>query len=282
MLHPSLAMPIAFAAVAAGAWCNRRVVGWLPDDLPRPGRKQHGRPVPLAGILLLPAVAPWLAAAGEWWLLAAAVLATAVGFLDDRGKERESDLDWRWKTAGLALAAGCAATAVAPPDAAPWQWLLAAGLVFAVGNATNFLDNADGVAATLSAVSLLLLGRGEPAAAAAGFAALGFLPWNWPRSRLFLGDSGAYLLGVCAGAFAARQVMAQPLQLLCVGVQLADFTQVITARLVLGLPPWVGDRRHLTHIAQNVGVPRLWVAPLFAVVALSAAFATLVLAAARD
>jgi hypothetical protein len=46
-----------------------------------------------------------------------------------------------------------------------------------------------------------------------------------------------------------------------------DFFQVITARLVIGVAPWIGDRRHLTHIAQNWGVRRSLVAPLFATLA---------------
>ena len=41
----------------------------------------------------------------------------------------------------------------------------------------------------------------------------------------------------------------------------------LAARVSLGLPPWVGDRRHLTHIAQNAGVPRIAIAPLFATAA---------------
>src|SRR5688572_25252377 len=130
MLHPAVAAAASFAALALGVWCNRRIVGWLPDDPPRPGRKQHGRPVPLAGVLLLPAVAPWLIEAQAWWLCGAVALATATGFVDDRGKEKGRDLDWRWKTLGLSAAAACAATFVAPPLEQPWSWLGAAALIF--------------------------------------------------------------------------------------------------------------------------------------------------------
>ena len=56
-------------------------------------------------------------------------------------------------------------------------------------------------------------------------------------------------------------------KLLPVALLLGDFVQVITARLILGVAPWVGDRRHLTHIVQNLGLPRPLVAPLFALVA---------------
>ena len=98
----------------------------------------------------------------------------------------------------------------------------------------------------------------------------GFLPWNWPRARLFLGDAGAYQFGIVLAAAVGHQAVDAPEVLGAVGVQLADFVQVVTARLVLGVPPWVGDRRHLSHIAQNLGLPRAWVAPLLAAVATAA------------
>ncbi|MBX3462436.1 MAG: hypothetical protein KF830_04655 [Planctomycetes bacterium] len=266
--HPAAAAAWTLLLVATGLWCNRRWLGWLPDDLPRAGRKQHARPMPLAGVLLLPAVAPWLAAAGSWWLLAGLVGAAAIGFVDDWHKELGRDLDWRWKGLGLAAAAAVAAVEVLPPATAPVTWLVVVALVFVLTNATNFLDNTDGVAVALAATSLLLLGGIDGTAAAVAFAALGFLPWNWPRPRVFLGDAGAYALGLATGVFAAGGALAQPAALCAVAVQLADFVQVCAARLWLHLPPWVGDRRHLTHIAQNLGLPRRAVAPAFSAIAL--------------
>ncbi len=261
------------ALLAAGDACNRRVIGWLPDDPPRPGRKQHARPIPLAGILLAPAVLPWLAADRAWWSIAAMTLAAVVGFADDRGKEHGRELGWRPKAIGLALASAAAATAVVDPVAAPRAWLAVAALAFVLTNATNFLDNTDGVAASLAAASLLLASGGAGPAAAAGFAALAFVPWNWPRPRLFLGDAGAYTLGVLTAIAVAPRVLADWRTLALVAVQLVDFAQVVAARLWLGVRPWVGDRRHLTHIAQNLGVPRVAIAPLFAAVAVAAALA---------
>jgi UDP-N-acetylmuramyl pentapeptide phosphotransferase/UDP-N-acetylglucosamine-1-phosphate transferase len=270
MIAPAWALLLATGLLALGDATNRRWFGFLPDDPPRPGRKQHARPIPLAGVLLLPAVLPWLIAERSWYLLAAACLATALGFGDDREKERGEGLDWRIKGIGLLFAAALAATAVANPLAAPATWAAAALLVFVLTNATNFLDNTDGVAAALSATSLLLLGStfGGGWQIAAGCAALAFVPWNWPTPRLFLGDSGAYLLGLLVGAGVSAPTMANLDALLMVAVQLADFAQVIVARLWIGHPPWVGDRRHLTHIAQNLRLPRRLVAPTFAVIAM--------------
>lgn len=267
-----IAAPLVLLVLALGDLVNRKLWGFLPDDPPGEGRKQHGRPMPLAGVLLLPVLVVPLALAGLWYVAAAVAVAMAVGFVDDRGKERGRDLHWRRKTLWLGLAAGTIAVARTPAALAGGGWLLAwAALAFVLINATNFLDNMNGVCAALSATSLLLLTGGEGPLAWAGWAALGALPWNWPWPRAFLGDAGAYGLGACVAAALLPRLEAGAVALLPVCVQLADFVQVVLARVWLGLPPWVGDRRHLTHIlAVNCGVPGWLVAPVLAGVAVVA------------
>lgn len=264
----ALAAPATATLVFVGYWLNRRIVGWLPDDPPGPARKQHGRPIPLAGILLLPAAGVWLGLLQDWFALAAVVVAAAVGWFDDRGKEHDRDLDWRLKAVGLFVAAGLVAAGTVDPTARPGLFLAVVLFAFVLTNATNFLDNMNGVTASLAAVSLIALGAGTGPFAAIGFAALGFLPFNWPRARVFLGDSGAYLLGIAASTVAARAAVLDPWALAAVAVPFLDFTQVVIARIALGLAPWVGDRRHLTHIVHHRGVPRWAIAPLFAAVAI--------------
>ena len=100
----------------------------------------------------------------------------------------------------------------------------------------------------------------------AGFvpwAYLGFLPLNWPRAFAILGDAGALPLGFLLGAQALRLPLRETLAVSI--VPLCDFTQVVLARLWLGYAPWIADRRHLTHIAQNLGMPRVLIAPLIGV-----------------
>lgn len=270
---------IAAATVAAGDFCNRKVIGWLPDDPPRPGRKLHARPIPLAGVLIVPVILAWCIVDRAWLPLAAIVVAAATGFLDDRLKERgpsddegvdDAGLDWRIKAVCLFACAWCVATAVHNPLTEPADFAIAFGLTFVLTNAINFLDNMDGVATSLAATSLLVLGLTQPVAswvAAAGFAALGFLFFNWPRSRLFLGDAGAYVLGLCTSYAIVATMDAEPLLLLAVAVPLVDFVQVVSARIWLAHPPWVGDRRHLTHIVNNMGLSKVLVAPVFTLIA---------------
>ena len=254
-----IAAPVAATVAALAFVVNRKLIGFLPDDVPGPGRKAHRAPTPLAGVVLLPPCLLWLCLGGRYWLAGAVLLVSVTGFLDDRHKERQRDFDWRWKALAQLIAAGLVAWSLGDL-AHPGRMLQAALLVFVLTNATNFLDNTDGVATALSGASLLLLGG--DGMAAIGWLALGFLPWNWPRPWLFLGDAGAYLLGLCVGAAAAARLPEVDAALLPVAVQLLDFVQVVCARLWLGYAPWIGDRRHLSHIALNLGLPRLCVAPL--------------------
>ncbi|MEC8651019.1 MAG: hypothetical protein VXY92_00530, partial [Planctomycetota bacterium] len=93
--------------------------------------------------------------------------------------------------------------------------------------------------------------------------------------RLFLGDSGAYCLGLCCSYAVCQAAIADPKWLLAATVPLADFLQVVAMRLWLRVPPWVGDRRHLTHIARNLGVRSSWIAPMFAAITAATAFSAL-------
>lgn len=279
MIEPYWAALIATASIAVGVFCNRRIIGWLPDDPPRPGRKLHARPVSLAGILVVPTILTWCIADRAWLPLAAIVVAAATGFEDDRRKETsdalyDGGLDWRIKAVGLAIASVLIATTAADPMREPWFFAAAFSLTFILTNAVNFLDNTDGVAASLAGGILLCLGLGTASPGwvpAAGFAALGFLPWNWPKSRLFLGDGGAYALGLSCSFASVHAMREDPLLLLAVAVPLVDFSQVVIARIALAVPPWVGDRRHLTHILHNIGVPKVAVAPIFATIAVALA-----------
>lgn len=261
------AAPLTLVLLGAAWLVHRHLWGALPEDPPGKGRKSHERPTPMVGALLAPVAVGWLVAASAWWAAAGALIAAAVGTWDDVVKQRGHDLDWRLKAGALAVATGCGLVHHQGGAIDGWWWVWGALLLFAITNATNFLDNTDGVAGMLVAVGLLWATGGEGPLAAAGWVAVGFLPWNWPRPGMFLGDGGALCLGFLLGVQAleaapvGREVAAPA------AVPLIDFLQVIVARLVIGVAPWVGDRRHLTHVALHLGLPRPVVAPLFAAAA---------------
>jgi len=170
-------------------------------------RSSHDQPVPRGGGLgCLIGVAVGLATAQAggrpvpWHLAMVAAALAMVGLADD----------FRSLPAVPRLAAQVTGGAVAGAVIGGGWWVLLAG-VFVVPvavNAVNFMDGIDGltgmvmslwglVAVTLGTAyhsgRLMVLGT-----VAAG-AALGFLPFNLPRARLFLGDVGSYLFGSLAG-----------------------------------------------------------------------------------
>jgi UDP-GlcNAc:undecaprenyl-phosphate GlcNAc-1-phosphate transferase len=77
--------------------------------------------------------------------------------------------------------------------------------IVAISNAINFVDGVDGLAGGITAISALSLGiisllQGQPVPALFSFcllgAVLGFLLFNLPPARIFMGDSGSLLLGL--------------------------------------------------------------------------------------
>lgn len=94
--------------------------------------------------------------------------------------------------------------------------------IFAVGgiaNAINILDGYNGLAAGYAFIILIALATvagfaGDllilPVSLALAGALLGFLRWNWPGGRIFLGDGGAYLLGFMLAEFSVLLILRNP------------------------------------------------------------------------
>lgn len=184
-------------------------------------------------------------------------LVAAVGWVDDH-----RPLSPWVRLAVHAVAAGLLAGALAIDGAAPWWtvsvFLLALGLV----NAWNFLDGIDGIATTqaiLAAVAFLLLGGGVGVGLACAFAAAcaGFLPWNYPRARIFLGDVGSGALGYVAACLVALAPAARPVDLLPMLLPLSgvliDTTLTLMTRIIAGEPFWMPHVQHLYQRCVQAG-----------------------------
>lgn len=142
--------------------------------------------------------------------------------------------------------------------------LLLIAWIAACANAMNWLDGSDGVATTVSALALASLAAlsltadvRQPALAiiaAAGFgASVGFLPWNFPPARIFLGSAGSFGLGFLIAALAVlagTKLATVAMVLLLPG---ADATAVILVRLLCRAPITQGDTRHLHHHLRALG-----------------------------
>jgi len=137
--------------------------------------------------------------------------------------------------------------------------------ILTVINAFNFMDNMNGLCAGLGAIGswyfgILAAAQGQYLVALIALVAfgalLGFLPFNFPRARVFLGDSGSHLVGYLLAVLAIlphfytrlyphRWAVLVPLMVLA--VPLLDLAWVVVLRWRLGQPFYVGDTNHLSH-----------------------------------
>ena len=276
-------------------WCLRTN---LVDD---PGhRKIHDAPVPLAGGfavltgLLLPlAVGGILLKLGVVRLSSAglivhgldrraielavlalgAVAITILGWLDDKHELKALPKFLGQILIAIAVAAACKRiTLFVHSDifsyAVTVLWLLT------VINAFNFMDNMNGLCAGVGAIgafffALIASANGEYLVAITGFlmcgALAGFLPWNFPHARAFLGDAGSHLVGYLLAVMAIlphfytkqhphRFAVLTPL--LVLAIPLADLAQVSLFRTLNGKPFWLGDTNHLSHRLTKTGISR--------------------------
>jgi UDP-GlcNAc:undecaprenyl-phosphate GlcNAc-1-phosphate transferase len=96
-------------------------------------------------------------------------------------------------------------------------------------------------------------------------ALLGFLPYNFPRARAFLGDAGSHLIGYLLAVLAIlphfysvrhpRQ-WAVLIPLLVLAIPLADMVWVVFLRWRIGQPFYQGDTNHLSHRLVRRGLTR--------------------------
>ena len=158
-----------------------------------------------------------------------------------------------------------------------WPGLIAAalGLLWFV-NLFNFMDGIDGIAGTqafLFCLGAQLLSLGIPGWTGEGVwllagALLGFLAFNWPPAKLFMGDAGSQPLGLLIGGLVIYLAAAQILPLVGSLILLAGFwfdaTWTLCVRMRSGQKFYQAHRSHLyQRLAQQRG--HLWTTTAFAV-----------------
>jgi UDP-GlcNAc:undecaprenyl-phosphate/decaprenyl-phosphate GlcNAc-1-phosphate transferase len=222
----------------------------------------------------------------------AAFLIVLVGVADDIW-----DLDWTIKLAAQLLVAALVAwqgvqilslpiggLTVGSPYMSLTITILTIVLVM---NAVNFIDGLDGLVAGVSLIangvfliySYLLARETSPSnyfnlasllAAVLVGACAGFLPFNWHRARLFMGDAGSMLVGLLMATSAiavtgqidpsslARSELLPaflpvvlPFAILLLPI--ADFTLAVLRRVSAGKSPFTADRKHLHHRLLDMG-----------------------------
>jgi len=134
--------------------------------------------------------------------------------------------------------------------------------IVAIMNMVNFLDGLDGLAAGVAAIAgltfaVIALSLAKPDAAILSAivfgACVGFLRHNFYPARIFMGDSGALLLGFVLAAISVQGLLktaatvALFFPLLVLAVPIVDTTFVVLRRLKHGQHVFEGDQAHLHH-----------------------------------
>ncbi|MCX8050067.1 MAG: glycosyltransferase family 4 protein [Methylohalobius sp.] len=259
---------ISFLA-AFGATGGLLAAGLLPQDHPKP-RSSHTLPTPRGGgiaiVLGFALASLGLGAMGFVpkqaliAVLGGGLAVAAVGLLDDLGhvpilirlSAHVGAAIWglAWATQGFEL------------------YLVVAGLVLVwLVNLYNFMDGIDGLAAVEAltvaiSAAWILAGVGYAGfsfwllglAAAAG----GFLCWNWPPARVFMGDVGSGFLGFALGMLAWVTSQVQAITLwswaILLAVFVTDATLTLLWRMATGQKFWQAHRSHAyQHLAARCG-----------------------------
>lgn len=226
------------------------------------------------------------AGAGVWGVVIGAGVMCLVGVIDDIW-----ELDWYTKLAGEILAAGIMAWQGVQLITVPLMGLtvgstrltlfLTVIIVVIVANAVNFVDGLDGLATGIVGIagmsffvySYYLARNSSPgdyasvaSAVVSGLVGIcvGFLPHNFHPARIFMGDSGALMLGtVMAGAgilvtgqidpenatvgYAIPPILPILVPIAVLFLPLLDFAWAVLRRLARGQSPFHADAGHLHH-----------------------------------
>jgi UDP-GlcNAc:undecaprenyl-phosphate GlcNAc-1-phosphate transferase len=253
-----------------------RRAGWL--DHPRPS-KIHDRPIPtMGGMAVIAAVlaSSWLAAGRAGWLqaghVAALALASApiiiVGVWDDlHGCRIWPRLAAHFLAGSALYVSGLRVTRLTNPFGDSWElgplgYVVTIVWVAVLINALNIIDGLDGLASgtgLLAAWSIGCVGllRHETDTAVFGFvvagALAGFIPYNFPRARVFLGDVGSTFIGLALAVLSLLEnrktttSLTLFIPLVALALPVLETSLSILRRARGGLNPMRGDLGHLHH-----------------------------------
>lgn len=275
---------LTFGALKTGRWF--RIL-----DFPDQARKQHARVTPRTGglavcsaLVLGVGEAAWL---GAWnsqpdaaptrctmYLLISSVLLCGLGLWDDKfGMGALAKFLWQ---AAAILPFVCFGQSTTTAHLFGWNldfaWLAVPISLFwlvSCANFVNLVDGLDGLAGSVGLIVSLAVaamawwhGVAEVCLLATilSGALVGFLLFNWPPARIFLGDSGSLPLGFLVGALAlessakkaAGLTLAVPLVLL--SIPMFDTSMAILRRKLNGRSIGQGDRAHIHHLLRDRGL----------------------------
>jgi UDP-GlcNAc:undecaprenyl-phosphate GlcNAc-1-phosphate transferase len=284
MLEAAAAFGIALlSALLLTPWMARLARRLGAIDRPDGRRKNHDFPVPLGGgiavaaamaialLIVLITMHPLGGSSTSWLLkglLPAALVLIWVGIIDDT-----LTLTGIYKLIGQVLAVTVLVAAGSRFDCISLfgyslplgQFCIPFTIFFCLGaiNAFNLIDGADALASSIGAIVCLTLGaisaaQSEPVASIVCFALagalVGFLPYNVPPARIYLGDTGSMLIGLIVAAVAiessikhqAAFALAVPVAICAIPI--LDAAAALVRRVTTGQSVFTPDRGHLHHV----------------------------------
>jgi UDP-GlcNAc:undecaprenyl-phosphate/decaprenyl-phosphate GlcNAc-1-phosphate transferase len=242
-------------------------------DEPDGRLKNHAEPVPyLGGLAVFLAFLITLAVVFEFshavlGILLSGTLMLLVGLIDDLGVLSPLEkLAGQTVAVAVLIKAGLFIKLVfIPPVAA---FVLSALWLITVTNAFNIMDIMDGLASGVAVIAAVFLAgiavrNGEPmvavmAASLAG-SLVGFLRYNAPPARIYLGDSGSLFVGLTLsalamnGGYTTKNSLAMMTPVIILGVPLFDLAFVSLVRLEKGLSPFRGSPDHVALRLKRAG-----------------------------
>ena len=265
-------------------------------DAPNSSHKTHKEPVPYLGgvaIIIGIGIVSFIAfvlkihSTKDFWLItsvmAPALILGFIGLIDDLKDLPAFPRFIAQTVAGLFTSALLIAsnTTGTPTSSKFIDAMITTLWIVGICNSINFFDNLDGGAAGTVAVSstaLAYIAHNNnqylitALATVTSGAMIGFLLWNRPPARIYMGDAGALFLGILIATLTIRlhpeaetkwTSFATPVLLLAVPI--LDTSVAVISRLKRGISPFQGGRDHLSHRLMRAGMERplaaitLWV-----------------------
>jgi Fuc2NAc and GlcNAc transferase len=281
LLPGAIAVGTFITSVALTGWLRRNAEVHLLIDVPN-SRSSHTVATPRGGgvAIVVPSLIALIVLGRTGWLpwrsvsslCGSGVLVALVGLADDR-----AHIAARWRLAGHFVAALSAIVAMGgvPPlsimgialDRGWLGWTVISLYIVWMLNLTNFMDGIDGIASVETitvcvgaAVVSAVASSGAHlwlASAVIASATLGFLVWNWPPAKIFMGDVGSGFLGVMLAVLALETGWAEPplfwSWVILFGVFAVDATVTLIRRVARGERFY---EAHRTHAYQHAAAAR--------------------------
>jgi UDP-GlcNAc:undecaprenyl-phosphate GlcNAc-1-phosphate transferase len=274
-------------------------------DQPSESHKTHKEPVPyLGGVAIVFGVLVTTYASLFWsknveliaiasTVLLPAVFIAIVGLIDDIKKLSPWPRFIVQNLVGIVISAVLVLTDTlgSPTGSKILDVCISVFWIVGITNSINFFDNVDGgasgaVAISAGTLSFLAFQNGQSFIASLSLvlagSTTGFLLWNKPPARIYMGDAGALFLGVLLATLTLRfnpnpidRWSSFSIPLFLLAIPILDTSVAVISRLRRGISPFQGGQDHLSHrlmradLSKKQAVATLWIAAtLFSLFAL--------------